>query len=93
VAESSGAEGPAPADAGEHFGAGASAALSESNREERGTDMGHIIISGTLLLYLALICGGCAYGGIATTADGSTIYVARNDLLFSALPGGFTPAK
>jgi hypothetical protein len=40
------------------------------------------IIGGALLLWAATIGSGCAYGGIATTADGSTVYIARNDLLF-----------
>lgn len=43
------------------------------------------IISGLLFLCAATIAGGCYYGGIATTADGSTVYIARNDLLFFGL--------
>ena len=39
------------------------------------------IMVGTALLCTMAI-GGCSYGGIATTADGSTVYIARNNAMF-----------
>ncbi|MBI4515817.1 MAG: hypothetical protein HY699_08385 [Deltaproteobacteria bacterium] len=42
------------------------------------------IITIGLLMGCLTVLGGCSYGGVATSGDGSTLYVTRNGGFFGA---------
>jgi hypothetical protein len=45
--------------------------------------MARIIMIGFVMVCLGAL-GGCSYAGVATSSDGSTLYVTRNSAFFGA---------